>query len=66
MAVEGHTSGLLTTPEAAAFLRVAEGTLIQWRTTGRVRLAYSKFGSQIRYQLSDLIKFVQEHRHEAK
>jgi hypothetical protein len=66
MANEQHQSGLLTTPEAAAFLRVAEGTLRQWRATGRVRLSYSKYGSQVRYMLSDLIKFVQEHRHEAQ
>jgi hypothetical protein len=66
MAVEQHSSGLLTTSEAAAFLRVEKGTLQQWRATGRVQLAYSKYGSQVRYLLPDLIKFVQEHRHEAQ
>jgi excisionase family DNA binding protein len=65
MSVEQHHSGLMTAAEAASFLRVAVGTLTQWRCTDRVRIPFVKIGSLVRYHQADLVQFVQEQRHES-
>jgi len=66
MAVEQHQGGLMTAAEAADFLRVAVGTLTQWRCTDRVKIPFVKIGSLVRYRPADLAQFIQERRHEAQ
>lgn len=52
---------LLTTREAADFLRVKTQTLAQWRCTRRYELPTVIFGRRVFYPLSGLRKFVKEH-----
>jgi hypothetical protein len=51
------TGGLLTTVEAAAFLRKAKATLEKWRCKGGGP-PYSKQGGSILYRLIDLESWV--------
>lgn len=48
---------LLTTAEAAKYLRVKPSTLEQWRWTGS-KLQYIKIGRLVKYRKSDLDSFV--------
>lgn len=49
---------LLSQTEAATFLGVKPDTLKVWRVNGRHKLPYVKIGALVRYQLSDLEKFI--------
>ncbi|AIL66008.1 Helix-turn-helix domain protein [Rickettsiales bacterium Ac37b] len=53
---------LLTRKEAAEFLGIAENTLAVWACTKRYDLPMVKIGKLIRYKLSDLIKFIDQHQ----
>lgn len=48
---------LLTPKEAAKILKVAEGTLSQWRTEG-IGPKYFKAGG-IKYELKDIVRYLQ-------
>lgn len=50
---------LMTTAEAAAYLRKPEGTLRYWRAIG-YGPAYSKMGRGVLYQRSEIESFVTE------
>jgi len=52
---------LLTRPEAALNLGVAEKTLAMWKCTGRYKLPVVKLGRLVRYRKSDLDKFIESH-----
>jgi hypothetical protein len=52
----------LNTEEAAKFLGKAPGTLVVWRSTKRYDLPYIKIGGSIRYDMDDLIAFVESQR----
>ncbi len=58
-------SKLLTPVEVSKLLGVPVTTLAVWRCTGRVKLAYIKVGSAVRYAMADLQQLIQENRHEA-
>ena len=45
---------LLTTEQAAAFLNIAPGTLVVWRSTKRYAVPYVRVGRHIRYRRSAL------------
>jgi hypothetical protein len=51
---------LLTERQAAEFLHVVPGTLAGWRSTGRVRLPYTKIGRSVRYNVGDLERFARD------
>lgn len=55
-----NSNHLLTTPEAAAFLRLAPGTLQNWRCRGEGP-RFIQIGTQaVRYALGDLEAYVDE------
>lgn len=50
---------LLTRQQAADILGCKASTLAIWKCTKRYPLPYVKIGKNVRYKLSDLIKFIQ-------
>jgi hypothetical protein len=52
------TPKLLTTKEAAHFLRLSPGTLENWRTFKRYNLPYTKVGTKIYYDANDLVDWL--------
>lgn len=50
---------LLGQDVAAAILNVKPSTLAVWRSTGRHGLKYVKMGRRVRYQLSEIYKFME-------
>ena len=48
---------MLTTAEAATLLGLKPATLANWREDGSVDLAFSKFGSCVRYRYGDVVAF---------
>ncbi len=52
-------STILTTAEAADYLRVSRLTLRNWRSTRAVSLPYLKVGRAVRYRLADLQSFLE-------
>lgn len=50
---------LLTDPEAAQYLKVKDGTLANWRCTGRRKIPYIRLGRSVRYRRSDLDAYLQ-------
>jgi excisionase family DNA binding protein len=52
--------GVLTLPEAAAYLAVGEGTLRNWVSMRRV--AYIKVGSKTHFRQADLDAYLDAHR----
>ena len=50
---------LLTTREAAAFLRLSESALNHWRLEGRGP-AFTRFGRQVRYRRADVERWLTE------
>ena len=53
----------LLTPQAAAeFLGMSAGTLAVWRCTKRYPLPYIKVGHTIKYDLADLIAFLESRK----
>jgi hypothetical protein len=53
---------LLTRREAAEFLGTAENTLAVWACNKRYNLPMVKIGKLVRYRLSDLIDFINQHQ----
>lgn len=51
---------LLNTAQAASFLGLEPGTLINWRSTRRQILPFVRLGRSIRYRQSDLEAFVEQ------
>ncbi len=49
-----NASELLTTAEAAAYLRTTQGTLEVWRCTRRYAIPYIKRGRNVFYRRADL------------
>ena len=56
------TNPRLTRKEAAEYLRVTEGTLAVWATTGRYNLPYIKVGRKCVYLQVDLDRFMENRR----
>ena len=53
----------LLTPEAAAeFLGMSVGTLAVWRCTKRYDLAYIKVGRTVKYNMDDLLAFLESRK----
>ena len=50
---------LLDDEAAGKVLDTKPGTLAVWRSTGRYDLPYVKMGRRVRYQLSELHKFIE-------
>ena len=53
------TDPLLTPPEAAAYIGVAENTLSVWRCVGRYAIPYIKSGRLVKYRKSTLDAFLE-------
>ena len=51
---------LLTRKEAATLLDCKETTLAMWKYTKRYPLPYVKIGTNVRYKLSDVQKFIEQ------
>jgi hypothetical protein len=56
------SSRFLNTEEAAEFLDKAPGTLVVWRSTKRYDLPYLKIGGSVRYDMEDLLAFLESQR----
>jgi len=54
---------LFTTPEAAEYIGVTEGTLQTWRCIGRYDIPFVKVGRLVRYRKSALDAFLERHTH---
>ena len=52
---------LLTSQEAADYLRVTKTTLCLWRTDKRYNLPYIRFSNKILYRKNDLDAFIAKH-----
>ena len=57
------TDPLLTPPEAAKYIGVAENTLSVWRCVGRYDIQFIKVGRLVRYRLSDLEAWLESRTH---
>jgi len=53
---------LLTPLDAAEFLGMSVGTLAVWRCTKRYDLPYIKVGHTIKYDMHDLIAFIESRK----
>lgn len=53
---------MLITAEAAAMLGLKPTTLANWREDGSVDLAFSKFGSCVRYRYAYVVAFAERAR----
>ena len=62
MAKTGTARRFLKTEEAAEVLNKSPGTLIVWRSTKRYNLPYHKVGGSVRYDLDDLLAFLEAQR----
>lgn len=56
-----NTEKLLDREEAANFLGVKKNTLAVWATNKRYALPYVKIGRLVKYRLSDLHAFIENH-----
>lgn len=54
---------LLSRSEAAIFLNVSRGTLAKWSQRGREQVPVIRLGGKVLYRESDLVDFVERHRH---
>lgn len=61
--VQDNLPVYLTTEQVAAYLNVSAKTLNNWRCQRRVDLPYKKFGACVRYKLSDIEHFLEQHTH---
>jgi excisionase family DNA binding protein len=52
---------LLSRREAAEFLGLAEQTLAGWASNGKYNLPFVKVGPTVRYRLSDLRRWCEQH-----
>lgn len=51
-------SNLLTEQELADLLKVAHGTLRNWRTSGGEHIPYVRVGGSVRYRMEDVIAYL--------
>ena len=58
-----QSSNLLTTEEAAEYLKLKPNTLERWRTQYPDRLPFVKIGRTVKYRLEDLQAFISGNRH---
>ncbi len=54
---------LFTRKQAADFLKCKPNTLAEWKCTKRYSLPCVKIGKNVRYKLSDLLKFIENNMH---
>lgn len=59
---ERDPNDLLTRKEAAHYLKISHKTLAQWAWNGAVNLRYTKVGSCVRYQVKDLLEFIESRK----
>ena len=59
------SSDLLTTEEAAVFLKSSKATLETWRCTKGVLLPFVRLGRSVRYRRSDLERWLQQNTQNA-
>jgi predicted DNA-binding transcriptional regulator AlpA len=59
--MDAITERLLTRKEAADFLGIKAGTLAVWKSTKRYHIPIVKIGRLVRYRISDLINFIDNH-----
>lgn len=52
-------SRLLTTPEAASYVRLSISTLNTDRCTRELNIPFVKYGRAVRYRLEDLDRFIE-------
>ena len=57
-----QSSNLLTTEEAAEYLKLKPNTLERWRTQYPDRLPFVKIGRTVKYRLEDLQAYVSNNR----
>jgi excisionase family DNA binding protein len=57
-----QSSNLLTTEEAAKYLKLKPNTLERWRTQYPDRLPFVKIGRTVKYRLEDLQAYVSDNR----
>ena len=50
----------MTPEQAARLLNVKPGTLAVWRSTKRVPLPFFRIGGQVRYQRSEIERFIKD------
>jgi hypothetical protein len=62
MSAAVEKSGLLSTREAATFLRIRPQTLCMWRSTHRYSLPYVKVGRRVFYEVQSLREFIARRR----
>jgi hypothetical protein len=53
---------LLDEDPAAEFLGVAPSTLMTWRCTRRYALPYIKIGRRVKYDITDLVEFIESRK----
>lgn len=54
-------SDLITPVEVSEILKVEVDTLAAWRCTEVVKIPYVKIGSCVRYKLSDIEDYIENH-----
>ncbi|MCX7102762.1 MAG: helix-turn-helix domain-containing protein [Methylobacter sp.] len=52
---------IINTEQASVLLCTAKSTLIKWRSTGENNIPYIKIGRNVRYRVSDLRKWIENH-----
>ncbi len=57
---------LLDTEGASKLLKIPASTLVKWRSTGQYNVPYIKIGHAVRYRRSDLLNYIDGHRHDTK
>ena len=62
----GKNEELLTSEEAARYLKVEKGALAIWRSTKRYEVPYIRVGRLVRYRASDLKKFLDKYYNDLK
>lgn len=53
---------LLTPAQTAQYIGISQQTLAKWRSQGTYKLPYVKVGRVVRYQLSDLLVWLETRR----
>ena len=57
-----NKSRLLDTEEAAEFIDVSPSTLVTWRSRKSCQIPYVKIGSNVRYDLADLVAWLESRK----
>jgi len=51
---------MMTDPEVTALIRVAPGTLANWRSTKAQQIPFVRIGSHIRYRRTDVDRWIEQ------